>query len=128
MISELSFRQHMPMFASIDDYPSAQFEHYLKLGVRLLPEERWDDLFDDGLRCFVAHYLTLFGRSMLMADIGGDVGKVIGNESSKSVDSVSQSMDVSSISLVDGGQWNQTTFGIQFLQLARMVGVGGVQL
>lgn len=52
---------------------------------------------------------------MLMADIGGDVGKVTGNESSKSVDSVSKSMDVSSISLVDDGQCNQTTFGIQFL-------------
>lgn len=128
MIDESSFRLNMPMFASVEDYPSAQFNFYLKLGVKLLPEQRWDDLLDDGYTFFVAHYLTLYARSMLMADLGGDVGKVAGNETSKSVDGVSKSMDVSSISLEDGGHWNQTTWGIQFLQLARMVGAGGVQL
>ena len=128
MIDESSFRLNMPMFASVEDYPSAQFNFYLKLGVKLLPESRWDDLLDDGYTFFVAHYLTLYARSMLMADLGGDVGKVAGNETSKSVDGVSKSMDVSSISLEDGGHWNQTTWGIQFLQLARMVGAGGVQL
>lgn len=128
MIDESSFRLNMPMFASVEDYPSAQFNFYLKLGVKLLPEQRWDDLLDDGYTFFVAHYLTLYARSMLVADLGGDVGKVAGNETSKSVDGVSKSMDVSSISLEDGGHWNQTTWGIQFLQLARMVGAGGVQL
>lgn len=128
MIDESSFRLNMPMFASVADYPAAQFEYYLKLGVKLLPERRWDDLLDDGLTFFVAHYLVLNQRAMLAADIGADPGKVTGNETSKSVDGVSKSMDVSSISLEDGGHWNQTTFGIQFLQLARMVGAGGVQL
>lgn len=128
MIDESSFRLNMPMFANVDDYPSAQFEYYLRLGVKLLPERRWDDLLDDGLTFFVAHYLVLNQRAMLAADIGADPGKVAGNETSKSVDGVSKSMDVSSISLEDGGHWNQTTFGIQFLQLARMVGAGGVQL
>lgn len=128
MIDESSFRLNMPMFANVDDYPSTQFEYYLRLGVKLLPERRWDDLLDDGLTFFVAHYLVLNQRAMLAADIGADPGKVAGNETSKSVDGVSKSMDVSSISLEDGGHWNQTTFGIQFLQLARMVGAGGVQL
>ena len=128
MIDESSFRAQMPMFASVEGYPSAQFNFYLKLGVKLLPELRWDDLLDDGLALFVAHYLVLFKRSMLAADIGGDVGKVVGNETAKSVDSVSKSMDVSSVTLADAGQWNQTTFGVQFWQLAMMVGAGGVQL
>ena len=128
MIDESSFRAQMPMFASVEDYPSPQFNFYLRLGVKLLPELRWDDLLDDGLALFVAHYLVLFKRSMLAADIGGDVGKVVGNETAKSVDSVSKSMDVSSVTLADAGQWNQTTFGVQFWQLAMMMGAGGVQL
>ena len=128
MIDESSFRIQMPMFASVEDYPSAQFNFYLKLGVKLLPELRWDDLLDDGLTLFVAHYLVLFRRAMLAESVGGDVGKVVGNETAKSVDSVSKSMDVSSVTLADAGQWNQTTFGVQFWQLAMMVGAGGVQL
>ena len=128
MLSESSFRESMPMFEDVSLYPSAQFNFYLTMGKKLLPESRWDDLLDEGLTFYVAHYLTLYQRSMLASDVGGDVGKVVGNETSKSVDSVSKSMDVSSVSLTDAGYWNQTTFGIQFLQLARMIGAGGIQL
>lgn len=128
MLDESSFRESMPMFADVSLYPSAQFNFYLNMGKKLLPESCWDDLLDEGLTFYVAHYLTLYERSMLANDVGGDVGKVVGNETSKSVDSVSKSMDVSSVSLTDAGHWNQTTFGIQFLQLARMIGAGGIQL
>ncbi|WP_312080079.1 DUF4054 domain-containing protein [Acinetobacter schindleri] len=129
MLDESSFRESMPMFADTDLYPTAQFNFYLNMGKKLLPESRWDDLLDEGLTFFVAHYLTLYLRSMDAVDIGGsDAGQVVGNETSKSVDGVSYSVDVSSVSLTDAGQWNQTTFGIQFLQLARMIGAGGIQL
>lgn len=128
MLTESSFRESMPMFADVNAYPSSQFNFYLNYGVKLLPEKRWDDLLDEGLTFFVAHYLTLYKRTMSAALIGADTGKVVGNETSKSVDSVSKSMDVSGVTLDDAGQWNQTTWGIQFLQLARMVGAGGVQL
>lgn len=128
MLSESSFRESMPMFEDVSLYPSAQFNFYLTMGKKLLPESRWDDLLDEGLTFYVAHYLTLYQRSMLASDVGSDAGQVVGNETSKSVDSVSYSVDVSSISLTDAGHWNQTTFGIQFLQLARMIGAGGIQL
>lgn len=128
MLDESTFRQTMPAFASVDDYPSAQFNFYLKLGVKLLPESRWDDLLDDGLTFFVAHYLVLYARDMSFVDIGGIGGKVVGNETAKSIDSVSKSMDVSGILMTDAGHWNQTTFGIQFYQLMQMIGAGGIQL
>lgn len=128
MLDESSFRESMPMFADTDLYPTAQFNFYLNMGKKLLPESRWDDLLDEGLTFFVAHYLTLYLRSMDAVAIGGDAGQVTGNETSKSVDSASYSVDVSSVSLIDAGHWNQTTFGIQFLQLARMIGAGGIQL
>lgn len=128
MIDESSFRLNMPMFADTTMYPQFQFNFYLKLGLKLLNERRWDDLLDEGLTFFIAHYLTLYKRSMLASSIGGDAGKVVGNETSKSVDGVSKSMDVSSILSTDAGQWNQTTFGIQFYQLMMMAGAGGIQL
>ena len=128
MLNESSFHESMPMFADTNLYPTAQFNFYLNMGKKLLPESRWDDLLDEGLAFFVAHYLTLYLRSMDAVAIGGDAGQVTGNETSKSVDGVSYSVDVSSVSLTDAGHWNQTTFGIQFLQMARMVGAGGIQL
>lgn len=128
MLDESTFRQTMPAFASVDDYPSAQFNFYLKLGVKLLPESRWDDLLDDGLTFFIAHYLVLYARDMAFVDIGGIGGKVVGNETSKSVDGVSKSMDVSGVLMTDAGHWNQTTFGVQFYQLMQMIGAGGIQL
>lgn len=134
MITESSFREDMPMFADANDYPSSQFNFYLKLGKKLLPESRWGDpndpesLIDFGLTLFVAHYLTLYKRGMDASSIGGDAGKVVGNETSKSVDSVSKSMDVSGVLITDAGHWNMTTFGIQFYELMMMVGAGGIQL
>lgn len=128
MLDESTFRQTMPVFADVGLYPSFQFNFYLKLGVKLLPESRWDDLLDEGLTFFIAHYLVLYARDMFFVDVGGIGGKVIGNETSKSVDSVSKSMDVSGILNTDAGHWNQTTFGIQFYQLMQMIGAGGIQL
>lgn len=128
MLNESTFRQNMPMFADADQFPSAQFNFYLKLGVKLLPESRWDDLLGDGLTFYVAHYLTLYARDMAFVDVGGIGGKVVGNETSKSVDGVSKSMDVSSVLIAEAGHWNQTTYGIQFYQLMLMVGAGGIQL
>ena len=128
MITESSFRESMPMLADTNSYPAFQFNFYLNLGTKLLPEQRWDDLLDYGLTLFVAHYLTLYKRGMNLASVGGDAGKVVGNETSKSVDGVSKSMDVSGVLITDAGHWNQTTFGVQFYQLMQMVGAGGIQL
>lgn len=128
MITESTFRENMPMFADANSYPAFQFNFYLTLGTKLLPEQRWDDLLDYGLTLFVAHYLTLYKRGMDLVSVGGDAGKVVGNETSKSVDGVSKAMDVSGVLITDAGHWNQTTFGVQFYQLIQMVGAGGIQL
>lgn len=128
MINESSFREEMPAFADTTQYPSFQFNFYLNLGKKLLREERWGDTLDYGLKLFIAHYLTLYKRAMGAASIGGDAGKIVGNETSKSVDGVSKSMDVSGVLIADAGHWNQTTWGVQFYQFLLMAGAGGIQL
>lgn len=130
MISESDFRQAFPVFADKDVYPTAQFNFWLNFSKKMLNECRWADLYDEGQMLFVAHYLVLYAREAEATSNGdsANAGQVQGVETSKSVDKVSMSFDVSKITLDDAGHWNMTTYGIQFYQLLRMVGMGGVQL
>ncbi len=128
MISESSFREEMPAFADITQYPSFQFNFYLNLGKKLLREERWGHTLDYGLTLFIAHYLTLYKRAMGAASIGGDAGKIVGMKHRNQLMVFQNAMDVSGVLIADAGHWNQTTFGVQFYQLLMMAGAGGIQL
>ena len=76
----------------------------------------------------MAHNLALAAGNQLAAMVGGAPGQIKGPVTSKSVDKVSVGYDSGAVALQDGGFFNLTTYGIQFLQLARMVGTGGIQL
>lgn len=130
MLDEPTFRQSLPEFASVDDYPSFNVQMYLRIGRKMLPESRWGDCLDDGLALYVAHYLVLYSRNRSAGEaLGPDAaGAVVGVETSKSVDGVSVSMDVGTVTLADAGHWNQTSYGVQLYQLAMMFGAGGIQL
>ncbi len=130
MIDESVFRQSFPVFADQDVYPTAQFNFWLKFSKKMMDECRWADLYDEGQMLFVAHYLVLYAREVDAVNNSGAeyAGQVQGVETSKSVDKVSVSLDVSKIMFDDAGHWNLTTYGIQFYQLMQMVGMGGIQL
>ncbi|MFV0410951.1 MAG: DUF4054 domain-containing protein [Paracoccus sp. (in: a-proteobacteria)] len=128
MINESDFRQVFPVFADDAVYPTAQFNFWLNFSKKMLNECRWADLYDEGQMLFVAHHLVLYAREKESVDSGGSAGQVQGAVSSKSVDKVSVSFDVSSITLDNAGHWNLTTYGIRFYQLLLMVGMGGIQL
>jgi len=123
-----TFRADLPEFASTVTYPDAQVNFYLGLGQKLLPADRWDDLLDYGLELFVAHNLVLSAQNVRAATSGGMPGVSIGVTSGKTVDKVSVTYDTQAAMLPDAGHWALTTYGIRFLQLARMVGAGGIQL
>ena len=123
-----AFRQNFPAFADTNRYPAAEITYFAGLAGKLLPEERWDDLLGYGTDLFVAHHLSLSDAEAKQTGAGATPGKVTGIQTAKAVDKVSASYDVANISLTDGGYWNTTSYGIRFLQLARMVGAGGVQL
>lgn len=121
-------RADFPEFADTAKYPDSAVNLWLNLGAKLLPEDRWCDLLDLGLELFAAHNLAIAADNQLAASVGGAPGQVKGPTTSKSVDKVSVGYDSGAVALTDGGFYNLKTYGIRLLQLARMVGTGGIQL
>lgn len=123
-----TFRQDYPEFADVAAYPDAAVLRWVTLAEKLLPECRWADLWPLGTELFTAHYLVTGARAMKAAASGVGLGGTGAPISSKSVDKVSVSYDNALVSLEDAGFWGTTGYGIQFLQWARLVGMGGLQL
>jgi len=122
-----TFLQNFPAFQS--GVTQAQVEFWIKYADKLLYDVcRWSDMREDGIQLVVAHQLTLALRDAQVAAAGGAPGTVQGAVSSKSVGGVSISYDTSSAVLSNAGYWNLTSYGIQFYQLALLVGTGGFQL
>ena len=73
---------------------------------------------------FIAHFATLYLQTM-DDPLAGDTAGLV---SSKSVDGVSVSYDNSAITAdMDGfGEFKATTFGLQLITFAQIVGIGGL--
>lgn len=117
-----TFRQYYPEFGDAAAYPDPVIQRFLDFGARQLNAERWADMLDEGLGLFAAHSLTVATRNSKSA------GSFSAPVASEAVDKVSVSYDTGAVTLADGGYWNQTSYGVQLLTWARMVGAGGVQL
>lgn len=121
------FRQDFPEF-STPQYSDSAINLWMNLAKATLPADRWCDYLDIGIELWVAHNLALAAGNQLTASAGGAPGQIKGPVTSKSVDKVSVGYDSGAAAIQDGGFFNLTTYGIQFLQLAQMVGTGGIQL
>ena len=127
MATVAEFRAAFPEFTSVTNYPDTQIQFWLNVGAKLLNPDRWYDLLDQGLMLFTAHHLVI-ARRELLASANGLPGQVQGPVSSKSVDKVSVSYAADKVTMDDAGFWNLTTYGLQYWNLVRMIGAGGIQL
>lgn len=128
-VTPSSFRANFPEFTSATDYPDATVNYWLGIGGKLLRPDRWCDMLDHGLELFVAHHLVLARQAVQSAALGDTPGANTGVTTSEAVDKVSVSYDAGSTTLdANAGHWNATTYGVQFLMLARTAGSGGWQL
>ena len=118
MLTVADFRSAYPEFSDPDRYSDGQLGFWLTISQSLVESDRWLDLTDLAVGLATAHQVAIANQSSAG---GGSPGAVSGPITSKSVDRVSVTMDTS-------GFWNMTTYGIRFLQLARMFGAGPVQL
>jgi hypothetical protein len=127
-VTSASFRQSFKAFDDPSIYDDDSVNMFIGIAGGLLNAGRWGAQLDYGTSLFVAHHLILMARDNATARAGGIPGTVQGVITSKSVDKVAVGYDAKSVSLTDGAFWNMTTYGIRFLQLARYMGTGPVQV
>jgi hypothetical protein len=118
-------------FGNVTLYPTATITFWLSIAAQMIDPQRWGTMTNQGTALLTAHYLVLAQQATTDAALQnagyGALGSVNGVESSKSVDGVSVSQDVASITIANAGMFNKTSYGIQYWQLARWMGAGGVQ-
>lgn len=119
------FITHFPEFATT---PAGQITFWSEQAETLLPVKVWGTSREFGVELFTAHQLTLALGNARTAAVGGAGGGQQGGVTAKTVDKVSVSYDVNSVGELNGGHFNETNYGRQFLRLARMIGAGGRQL
>lgn len=129
VLTAAQFRTLQPGFADSSVYSDDAVNLYLTLAASMLDPNRWCDWRPLGMALMVAHYLSLDQREARTAAKGGIPGQGgIGILSSKSIGNVSAGYDVQSGTEANAGQWNMTTFGRRYIHMARLVGMGGVQI
>jgi hypothetical protein len=123
-----TFRSIFPEFEDAALFSTTQICFYINLGEQQLNATIWGSLLDNGLAYFTAHNLAVAAKRAKVSAAGGVPGSPEGIIASKAVDKVSISYDTQSIALKNGGLYNSTSYGIQFLTLARMVGAKPIQV
>lgn len=123
--TDADFLASFPEFNDSSKYPATQRQLWMAQALATLDKNRWCDFYVMGCYLYVAHHLALFSNQNGRRGVPGRPPMLM---SSKSVGSVSASYDTQSIAVKDGALWNATTYGIRWLQIARMVGSGGAQV
>lgn len=124
------FRLAMPAF-TLEMISDEQLAPYVDLALSVVREARWHAWWREGMRLFIAHFVSLF---LMLPEAGAtreeiiNASKVGGSISSKTVGPVSVSYDNTQATgdLTGWAAWKLTSYGTQFATLARMLGKGGM--
>lgn len=115
-----------PEFSDALIYPAAALTFYLNIANALLNTQRWGTLLNNGIALYMAHHMVLYRRRQLTVSVGGDPGLQKGNIASETPGAVSLSYDTSVSSEDGAGFYNSTEYGVEFIRLARLMGMGPV--
>lgn len=107
---------------------------FITMASSCVSQQRWHDLWEQGMRLFVAHFATLYLQAL--GDANQDASDVVNNAqgngliTAESVGDVSASYDYGAlIQGIEGwAMWNSTAYGRQYATLARMVGKAGMYI
>lgn len=122
------FRTDFPEFADAARYTPTMINFWSGIGEKVISSDRWGELFNQGLELFTAHNIVLAAGNKGAAAAGSIPGQAGGVVQHKQVGSVNVNYDTASAMELDAGHWNQTTYGRQYIRLARLIGQGCVQL
>lgn len=116
-----------------EQVPDNVVQIFVNLAQQNINKARWHGSWDIAMAFFIAHFLTLYVKTCGTTDdpiTNLASGNFRGVQSSKSVDGVSVSYDVSSVlsDLTGWGGYKMTEYGIQLLTLSRLYRLGGVYI
>lgn len=123
-----AFRAAFPEFSSTTNYPDSMITFWSTIGEAMILECRWDTMKPFGVQLFTAHNLVLARANVEASNAGGLPGQTSGPTNSKTVGSASISYDTQGALETNAGHWNMTSYGKQFIHLARMFGAGAYQI
>ena len=116
-----SFRSVFPEFGDVEKYPDPAVSFWLDQAGVTLPQAFPATQVDWATMLFIAHNLTL-GK---LSATGSGGAASFASVTSKSVGSVSKSMDASAVTSAGAGIWNATAYGQRFYALLRGLVSGG---
>jgi hypothetical protein len=121
------FREDFPEFLSTSPqvYSDSLITFWAGIGDLQLNEKRWGDFRPYGMELFVAHHITIAIADQNAVLLGGMPGQATTLKSNKSVGDVSVGIDTGASLESKGGNFNLTSYGREFIRLARIVGSGG---
>lgn len=123
-----AFRTAFPEFSSSVVYPTEMINIWVGLAAAMVDQCRWKSQWNIGVSLYVAHELVLASQNVRASKVGGSPGQQGGVASQKTVGSVTVQYDPQTSTEKDAGYWNLTTYGKQFIRLARIFGMGPIQL
>jgi hypothetical protein len=123
-----SFRTKFTEFASDTTYTDDQLSFFMQIATMLVNPNAWGELTEVAIYLVTAHHIAVAMPNQAAAEVGATPGAVNGTTSSKSVDKISVSKDVASVTNQDAAFWNMSQYGIQFWSMAKLMGAGGCQL
>lgn len=123
-----SFRTSFPEFSDTTVYPNTMVTFWAGLAEKLVLSSIWRSCRTQGVELYVAHSITIAAQNAKAAAVGGTPGVSGGIANNKTVGSVTVGYDAQVSSEKDAGYWNLTTYGKQFIRLARIFGAGCFQL
>lgn len=122
------FRTQFPEFADTEVYTTSDINLWATIAQAQVDVCRWKTLWLTGVSLYVAHEITISVKNKQIANFQGTPGTFGGIANTKTVGSGTIGFDSSTSTEKDAGYWNLTTYGKKYIHLARMFGVGAVQL
>ena len=126
-ITQQQLFEFFPFLENTQNYPQASVQAYLSIAGNFVDQNIWGSVWSYGVALVTAHLLTII--RLTNEDIAkGGSGNVVGVVTSVSAIGVSKGINVDMGAVEDGGFWNTTQFGREYLSLAKLFGMGCAQL
>jgi hypothetical protein len=122
------FRQTFPEFSDNAVYTDVLITFWSDLAECEINQDRFGCAYTAAVNLYTAHNISIAAQNINQASFGGSPGTTGGAIQSKSVGSASVSYDDANSIVKDGGFWNQTVYGRNYMTLVNKYGQGCYQL